>query len=267
MEDKKKKIIFILIIFVATIILIGVGSTFAYFSATISSDEDAIHTTSAEFKIDFSDDISLIKGKIIPSAEKYVDIAAKRVDENGNFLKPYEVDGEEITEGTVCIDDNLYEICSLYSFTIKNSMTETDLPIYVTIDTTYNTFENLYYKVLDKDLNEVIPATRLQDDRYVINADGTFAKDKETGELIKKDNFDELKISPVVLEEINTTLAKATDENTPTAVTYHIVMWVMEIDDDQTTGDSGKTYAGTLQVTNGPDGKGITAVFATGGTE
>jgi predicted ribosomally synthesized peptide with SipW-like signal peptide len=73
MSKKKKKQLFILIIFIAAIILITIGSTFAYFSATVSSVENAVSMTAAEFKVELTDDTSLIKSSLIPSAELYVD--------------------------------------------------------------------------------------------------------------------------------------------------------------------------------------------------
>lgn len=268
MNEKKKKTIFALIVMIAIIILIGVGSTFAYFSASITA-ENVVSISAAEFKIEFSDDTSLIKSNVIPSIEEYVDIASKRVNENGEFLKPYNdpETGKTITKGTACIDDNLNEICSLYTFTITNPMTEMDLPLYITLNQSVNSFENLYYKVLDSELNEVIPATRLRDDRYQIDGKDNFLKD-EDGKWIPKDNFDELKISPAVLTNINNTLEKTTDEENPSSVTYTLVIWIMEIGDNQTTEDGGKVFAGTLQVSSsGADGKGITGVFSAGGVE
>lgn len=257
MNDKKKKIIFTLIVAIAIIILISVGSTFAYFSATISSDPDAISVTSAEFQLNLIEDSSLTKSNVIPSIEDYVDITATRVDENGKHLKPYEENGETITDGTTCIDDNLNEICSIYTFTIQNPMTTTDLPLYITLNTGINTFENLYFKVFDENQEEVIGATHLIDDReYEVDEDGN------------KVYAENAKISPVVLTNINKTLPRATDDKTPSEVTYSIVLWIMETGDVQNDEDGGKGFAGTLFVSaSGPDGKGITGTLVASGVE
>ena len=269
MEEKNKKKIYYLIVAIAIIILISIGSTFAYFSASISSDPNAVDFKAAEFQIQFKDDTSLIKGNIIPSIEEYVDITSKRTDSEGNFLKPIKDTETNImqTEGTACIDDNLNEICSMYTFTIMNPMTTTDLPLYITLNVSINNFENLYYKVLDNDLNEVINTTHLVDDRYELDSEGNYKKD-DNGQLIKKDNFENLKISPVVLTNINKTLPKAPDEENPSKVTYTIVMWIMETGQNQNEQDGGKVFASTLNVeASGADGKGITGVFSVGGIE
>lgn len=274
MEEKKKKKILYILICLAIIILIGVGSTFAYFSATTGSAEDAITTGAAEFKIGYDDDRELIKSNLIPSEEQYVNKSLTRYDENGNLLKPdKKEDGTWVDDrkGTVCVDDNNNDICSVYSFTISNEVTGNSLPIYITLETKVNNFENLYYKVLNSKYEEIISATRLQDDRYETNAlTGEFLKD-ETGKLIPKDKFDELTITPTSLTNANTTLEAATmvdGELKPTSVTYHLVMWIMETHDVQNESDGGKVYAGTMRVSaSSKEGTGITGMISAAGVE
>ena len=276
MDKRKKKLIFSLIIAIAIIILISVGSTFAYFSATISSEENAVDVGAAVFEISLVDDTSLLKSQIIPSKEKYVNLAIDRLDATGNFLKPYEADGKKITDKTTCIDDNLNEICSIYTFTIQNPMTDMELPLYVTLVPSVNTFTNMKYKVVEVihseetgyQLNEVIPGTWLVDDRYEINpTTGAYIKD-DNGNRIEKDNFSDLIASPIVLGGINRKLPKAIDENTPSTATYSLVLWVDEIDRDQTKQDSGQVFAGGIVVSaSGADGGGITGVFSAAGVD
>lgn len=263
MNKKKKKQLFTLIIFIATIILITVGSTFAYFSASVSSEENVVSMTAAEFKVEMKDDTSLIKTGIIPSAEKYVDAATiKRLDENGDFIKPYEENGELITEETACIDDNMHEICSIYTFTILNPMTTTDLPVYVTLNPTINSFSNLYFKVVDEEKNVVQEATHIVDDRdYTYDENGKKVYDSST------------KISPIVLSGIDITLPKATKDEasgtvTPSEATYSIILWVMETGKDQTREDASQVFAGTITIqSSGANGGGITGMLTAGGEE
>lgn len=255
-ENSKNKNLLIVLIFIATAILIAVGATFAYFSATVSSNENAISMTSAEFSLELDDDISLIKGNLIPSEERYVDIAAKRVDANG-FIKPYEENGELVTEGTTCIDDNLNEICSIYTFTLINRMTDTDIPLYITLNPTMNNFENLYFKILDENLNEVMSKTHLVDDR-------PYELDENENKVYDPDS----RISPVVLTDINTTLPRATDSEHPSSVTYSIVMWIDENHRNQNDTDSGKIFASTLvAMASGANGSGITGVISAAGND
>ena len=57
MNDEKKKGLFFVLVLFASIILIVVGATFAYFTSTISSEDNAVSVTAAVFEIDFDDDI------------------------------------------------------------------------------------------------------------------------------------------------------------------------------------------------------------------
>ena len=87
MDNKKKKTLFGIIVAIAVIILIGVGSTFAYFSASVTA-ANSISATAAEFNIDLEEDASLIKTKIIPSIEEYVDIA---ISENNQLFISFRI--------------------------------------------------------------------------------------------------------------------------------------------------------------------------------
>jgi len=277
MKDKKKKLILLSLITFSILILAVVGSTFAYFTATISSDEGAVGSTAAEFSIDLIDDTTLIKSSLIPSAERYVDIASTR--KNGDdFVKPYKDPNTGLTvlDKTACIDDNLAEICSIYTFTVVNEMTKNDAPIYVSLKPSTNTFENLYIKVLDADKN-IVENSKIQliDDRYeteVIDGVIKYKKDEE-GNWIPKTNFASLEIAPISIASITDVLPKATtNEETgeiiPSTATYSIVMWIMETGTDQTKADGEKVFAATLNVNVGSaNGGGITGVFSAGGTE
>ena len=245
-----------ILIFIAAAILIIVGATFAYFSVTASSNENAINMRSAEFALELEDDTSLIKGNLIPSEERYVDIAMKRVDANG-FIKPHEENGVLVTAGSACIDDNFNEICSIYTFTLINRMTDMDVPLYVTLNPTMNNFENLYFKVLDDNLVEVISKTHLVDDRtYTLDANNNKVYDINAT------------ISPVVLSNINTTLPRAVDSEHPSSVTYSIVLWIDETHHNQNASDGGKIFASTLVASaSGPGGSGITGVISSGGND
>lgn len=263
MKKKQKKQLFILIIFIATIILVTVGATFAYFTATINSAVNAVSMTAAEFKVEMKDDTSLIKTSIIPSAELYVDRATiQRLDENGDFIKPYELDGELVREKTACIDDNLQEICSIYTFTILNPMTTTDLPVLVTLNPTINSFTNLYFKVVDENKNVVMEATHIKDDRE-------YSYDGNGNKVFEPDS----KISSIVLSGIDITLPKATeDEKTgeiiPSEATFSIILWIMETGENQTIEDASQVFAGTITIqSSGENGGGITGMLTAGGEE
>lgn len=276
MGNKRKRQLLVAIIYIATLVVTAVGATFAYFSAMTKSEENALSMTAAVYKLSLEDDTSLIKAQIIPSKEKYVNLAVNRLDESGNFLKPYVENGKTITEDTVCIDDNLNEICSVYTFTVINPMKEMDLPIKIILKPTVNTFTNMKYKVikvtntdgLGYQVTDLTPSRWLVDDRYKIDpATGGYDKD-EFGNKVEKANFAELPVATIPVEGLNETIPKAINENTPSKATYSIVMWVEEIGEDQTTQDSGQIFAGGIIIeAGGSDGNGITGVFTAGGVD
>ena len=275
MDNKKKKTLFLLIVAIAFIILIAVGSTFAYFSANVASEEGAVDVGAAVFSIALKDDSSLTKSNIIPSKEKYVNLAIDRLDENGEFIRPYKEGNQTITDKTVCIDDNLNEICSLYTFTVENPMTEMELPLYVSIIPSVNTFTNLKFKIIEilhneetgYYVNEVVGGTWLVDSRYFVDdATGAYIKD-ENGDRVPKPNFDELTSKPLEIKDMLKMLPKAIDDKTPSETTFTLVLWVDEIDQNQTTQDSGQMFAGGIMVSVGGGGTGITGVFSAGGVD
>lgn len=263
MNKKKKKQLFVLIVTAAIVILAIVGATFAYFIATVNSAVNAVSMTAAEFKVEMTDDVSLMKTALIPSAEIYVDRSTiERLDENGDFIKPYEQDGVTIRKDTACIDDNNQEICSIYTFTIINPMTSTDLPAYVTLHPSVNSFTNLYFKVVDEEKNVVHEATHIKDEReFTYDANGN------------KVFTDTSRIESIPITGINVTLPKAQiDENTgkviPTEATFSIILWIMETGENQTREDANQVFAGTVTIqSSGANGGGITGMLTAGGEE
>ena len=62
-------------------------------------------------------------------------------------------------------------------------------------------------------------------------------------------------------------LPKAKDQNTPSESTFTLVLWVDEIDQNQTKQDGGQMFAGGIVVSVGGGGNGITGVFSAGGVD
>ena len=276
MNNDKKRSLFTTIIYVANIVVVAIGSTFAYFSVMVESETNAVSMEAAEFKLEIIEDVSLIKTQVIPSAERVVNLSLNRFDETGDFLHPYKSGGELVTDKTVCVDDNLNEICSVYTFTLINPMTEADLPVQITIIPSVHTFTNMKYKVVKKvtgedgklvieDVNE---SNWLVDDRYERDLEtGGYLKDR-FGHKIKKENFAELTTSDIIIPNVDEVVPKAKDKNNPGKITLSIVLWVEEIHQDQTEQDSGQVFAGKIVVDSmNTTGNGITGVFTAGGVD
>ena len=135
------------------------------------------------------------------------------------------------------------EVCSAYTFTVINPSFQSPVPITMTLNPIEgnNEFHNLYYRVyrVIKDSNgiaqytEVIPSTKLNYQDY----------------------------SAIVLDKLDTYIPPSTN-TTRGEVSYEIVMWLKEINEDQTELDGDKTFKATINVSSGYKGvKGLQASF------
>lgn len=131
--SERNKGIFYGIVAVATLIVAIVGATLAYFSVYTSSQENAVGLTSKVVNISYTDGQNIILAdELIPSAYQYV-------------VKSY----EEPIPGTRerCVDDNGYQICSVYDFTVENVADAIELGMYLKIG--LNEFTNLKYMLYE----------------------------------------------------------------------------------------------------------------------
>ena len=127
MEKKNNKAI-IGIVVIASVILIMVGATFAYFSTTGGSANDAVAANAAVLaNLGFTSQNSKIATDLIPVAAQ------------SEFFSMYPGTG-----ASGCVDDVGNEICSVYEFTVTNTASVTQT-IYVSFVPSENTFDNMYF--------------------------------------------------------------------------------------------------------------------------
>lgn len=114
MENKKGSGIFLGVVSVATLVVAIIGATFAYFSASVSSNEGAIGATAYEF------DVKVTNIKMIQP---------ENVDSLGGII-PMNVNTQVSGKGMLlyalndatnkCVDSNNYQVCALYEATLSN---------------------------------------------------------------------------------------------------------------------------------------------------
>ena len=114
MENKKGSGIFLGVVSVATLVVAIIGATFAYFSASVSSNEGAISATAYEF------DVKVTEIKMIQPGN---------VDNLGGII-PMNVNTQVSGKGMLlyalndaaqkCVDSNNYQVCALYEATLSN---------------------------------------------------------------------------------------------------------------------------------------------------
>ena len=232
--------IFYGVIGVATLVVAIIGATFAFFSATAQSANDAVNVSSTAYGLDFADTTGTnLKTKMIPATEAIAKYAALEQTGTGNVAH------------NQCIDDNGREVCSVYQFTVSNSSSATLSGTSVTggtinqvpqtvsfsIKVATNEFTNLKYSIY-----EGVAASLTKSSTAV--ATGTFAAANST--------------TPVSLGSASVTLGTTASD---CFKTYTMVIWIDETNNNQTEADAGKSFtAGVTFTTAG--GTGVTGVIS-----
>lgn len=181
-EKEKGKGTFYGIIAFAVFIIMAVGATFAYFTASTNSVSGSVRTGSTTLKLDFiSYESAWISQNLIPAATNVVEYSVeKRPDDNSG--KP------------MCIDDYGNEICSLYVFQVRNNANSPQ-DVFVSLQSEENNFENLtamLYRVHYKDENAAsASAPSFSPDPIFVsseNSDGEVAEGEEPDPCIGENN-------------------------------------------------------------------------------
>lgn len=162
-KANNKKNVFNIIIGISTLLIALLGATFAYFSATARSEDDAVSVKSAFISINYDGGTELKAQNLIPSKLSVVlnkyqkEIADEDIilptdnsyDENAfiNIEDEYEVTDEE-NKKRRCIDANGRQVCYVYRFGIKSDGEDNaNTPVRGGIIVSQNDFDNLRYIV------------------------------------------------------------------------------------------------------------------------
>ena len=123
-ENKKdKRGIFLGIVGVLTLIVAIIGASFAYFSLNARSKDDAVKVKAATVQIVYEEGQNIAIDNIIPSTRQVALETVRRAGEANS-------DGETYV---ACIDDNDYNVCGTYDFTLTNNgTTPVDIMAYIT---------------------------------------------------------------------------------------------------------------------------------------
>ena len=252
MENKKGNGIFLGVIGVATLIVAIIGATFAYFSASTNSTDNAIRVNSTQLSLGYSDDTSKLKTNLIPATDEIAKFGA--------------TDTTHINTKGACIDDNGNEVCGVYDFFVGNPSGTTAQKIYANITVVTNTFTNLYFTILDETGTAVIPATNFKgtgqnDDRTV-----TYTEKEGKAVLELKALEQTLLASPSAVADGDkndaskyTLKESGTDKNFRK---YKVIIWIRESGKDQTTADAGQAFSAGINITTEGSGTGVTGVIA-----
>ena len=123
-ENKKdKRGIFLGIVGVLTLIVAIIGASFAYFSLNARSKEDAVKVKAATVQIVYEEGQNISIDNIIPSEQNIALETVRRAGEANSEGETY----------VACVDDNNYNVCGTYDFTLTNNgTTPVEIMAYVT---------------------------------------------------------------------------------------------------------------------------------------
>lgn len=244
-NNRRGSEIFLGVIGVATLVVAIIGATFAFFSASTNSAENAVNVSSTTLGLGYADDTgTLLKTNLIPAMEGIATYAALNQDNT--------------TTNAQCVDDNGNSVCSVYQFTVTNTNTSTTQDVTFSVDVALNGFSNLKYKVYEgtaSALTSGLPS-------------GTESTVKENGTFPAVASGSTH--ATVQLPGLNKTLGKSSPDN---AVTYTMVIWLDETFENQSAGanptspatnEAGQSFAAQMKVTSG-SGAGVTGVISSTG--
>lgn len=114
MENRKGSGIFLGVVSVATLVVAIIGATFAYFSASVSSNEGAIGATAYEFDVKVTN-IKMIQPENVDSLGGIIPMNVNtQVSGKGMLLYALNDAAQK------CVDSNNYQVCALYEATLSN---------------------------------------------------------------------------------------------------------------------------------------------------
>lgn len=131
MENNNGRGIFYGVIGVATLIVAMIGATFAYFSASVTTENNPVAFNSTSIDLGLTQNTAGIKYNLIPVDETLDGFAT------GGYVGNATV---RTAKSANCIDDDGNEFCSVYEVTVTNPSPTTAQTIYAQMNVAVNTF-------------------------------------------------------------------------------------------------------------------------------
>jgi len=177
MENKRGSEIFLGVVGVTTLLVAIIGATFAYFSATAQSDNEAVKVQTTTLSLGYDDVTTRLNTSMIPSKYGIAEFAAfdkdwivpgKQIsgDANGDGQV---AEGETITTKGECLDQSGNEVCSVYEFYIGNPSTSTSMNITGRITAVTNEFKNLMFAIYDETGAQVVAPKKMPESQKSVD--------------------------------------------------------------------------------------------------
>ena len=147
-NERKGRGLFYGVIAVATFIIMAVGATFAYFTATAQGGSSSVQTRSTTLDLRFISYNDAWKSDNLIPAEDYI-VLHSFLNQNDTTLGSNTLNGPDVAgksdnyNNTLCRDDEGASICSVYVFQVYNSNSSSQ-SLSIKLGSTNNEFANLW---------------------------------------------------------------------------------------------------------------------------
>ena len=240
--------IFYGVIGVATLVVAIIGATFAYFTATISSNNAITNVKSTKLYLDIINEDSNFRTDMIP------------VDADGNGATFASFNDAEGVKGSGCRDLVGNSICSVYQFTVQNPSETVAQTVVGSLKVVLNGFTHLHYALFKGSDTEILAT----EGKYNVDAqpakttiiDGTTQTDAAKGTLIHKG------VLGAANDEIkwDNTLERLDPEET---TTYSVVVWLEE-EGKENDVEQEQSFTASITFTSDTGKGGVTGVLTSG---
>ncbi len=319
MDDNNVKIknpgngreLFYIVITIAIFIVMAVGATFAFFTATASSGDASVGTGSATLSLEFiSYGTAWSRADLIPAYRIVSEYSVEFQNDTtlgSNTAGDNNAPLNDKENNTICKDDFGNSVCSIYEFQVRNPANSPQT-VNINLLTESNGFVNLkamayevsvgtaqtyedtsqsstagnngYGDPIFKANEEDVDDTHIQvkDGRNNNVYDATPIYVNRAGvtktllqyEASPEDDIPNLSpsINRPVSVDYNGEVVLANDLEIQggSTKTYIIVLYVLNLDEDQTDDDADKTFTGRVMVSNGDNSGGVSGAISAAGT-
>lgn len=307
--------LFYVVITIAIFIVMAVGATFAFFTATANSGDAAVGTRSTTLSLEYiSYGTAWSKNDLIPadrvvseySVEYQSDTTLGHNTLLGNTL-PETLGAVDKMNNTLCKDDYGNSVCSIYEFQVRNPANSPQT-VNISLISETNEFEHLKAMAYEVAVGDTVAYNNVENKATAGNngyGDPVFkasASDETEGAIQVKDgyNADLYDTTPVYINRVGVTKTLLTYEASPqdeianltpsinitvpteydgtailandveiaggTTKTYIIVLYVQNLESDQTAGDANKSFTGRVSVSNGTGTVGVSGAISASGS-
>ena len=239
MENKNGQGIFYGVIGVATLVVAIIGATFAYFSASATSNADITGTTAA------AGGITLTVTPVTNTGSNLIPLNLVTGDTAGVDTVDQFADAIGSTKGASCVDSNGNNVCQVYSITVTNSSTTSSVQVRGTLNLTGTNTKNMKWQLL---------------------TDATSTTRADYATVVAQDTVGNITVGGNTGTTGSAAASKTLGFTSPdNSATYYVLVWLEETGNPQEDKDASGSFTGTVTfnaVDASGNTSGVTASFS-----